>query len=98
VKGLLKSLKWGFRNSSLISNQYKSRRSSVGIATRYGLDDRGSGVRFPTGLEVFLISTAPRSALGSSQPPIQWAPMAPSPVVKRPGYEADHLYTSGAEI
>jgi hypothetical protein len=28
---------------------YKSRDSSVGIALGYGLDDRGSRVRFPTG-------------------------------------------------
>jgi hypothetical protein len=28
---------------------YKSRDSSVGIALGYGLDDRGSGVRFPSG-------------------------------------------------
>jgi hypothetical protein len=27
----------------------KSRDSSVGIALRYGLGDRGSGVRFPAG-------------------------------------------------
>jgi hypothetical protein len=30
-------------------NQLKSRDSSVGIALGYGLDDRGSGVRFPAG-------------------------------------------------
>jgi hypothetical protein len=30
-----------------ISYEYKSRNSSVGIALGYGLDDRGSGVRFP---------------------------------------------------
>jgi hypothetical protein len=29
----------------------KGRCSSVGIATGYGLDDRGSGVRFPVGAE-----------------------------------------------
>jgi hypothetical protein len=32
---------------------YKSRDSSVGIALGYGLDDRGSRVRFPTGAENF---------------------------------------------
>jgi hypothetical protein len=31
----------------------KSRDSSVGIALGYGLDDRGSGVRFPVGVENF---------------------------------------------
>jgi hypothetical protein len=32
----------------------KSRDSSVGIALGYGLDDRGSGVRFLAGVGVFL--------------------------------------------
>jgi hypothetical protein len=32
-----------------ISGSYKSRDSSVGIALGYGLDDRGSRVRFPVG-------------------------------------------------
>jgi hypothetical protein len=31
----------------------RSRNSSVGIATGYGLDDRGSRVRFPAGAENF---------------------------------------------
>jgi hypothetical protein len=32
---------------------YKSRDSSVGIALGYGLDDRGSRVRFPAGARNF---------------------------------------------
>jgi hypothetical protein len=36
----------------------KSRDSSVGIALGYGLDDRGSRVRFPAGLGIFLFTTA----------------------------------------
>jgi hypothetical protein len=42
----------------------KSRDSSVGIALGCGLDDRGSGVRFPTGVGIFLFTTASRTALG----------------------------------
>ena len=47
------------------------RDSSVGIATRYGLD--GPGNRIPVGGEIF--RTRPRQALGPTQPPIQWAPV-----------------------
>jgi hypothetical protein len=32
---------------------YRSRDSSVGIATGYGLDDRGVGVRVPVGSSIF---------------------------------------------
>jgi hypothetical protein len=32
-----------------LKQQYKSRDSSVGIALGYGVDDRGSRIRFPEG-------------------------------------------------
>jgi hypothetical protein len=38
----------------------------------YGLDDRCSRVRFPAGLGIFSFTTASRTALGPTQPPIQW--------------------------
>jgi hypothetical protein len=60
------------------------RDSVVGIATGYGLDDRGIGVRVPVGS---------RLALGSTQPPIQWVHG-----VKRPGREADNSPPTGAEV
>jgi hypothetical protein len=47
----------------------KSRDSSVGIALGYGLDDRSSRLRFLRGLGIFL-TTAYRTALGHTQPPI----------------------------
>jgi hypothetical protein len=43
------------------------RGSSICIATGYGLDDRGSEVRFPAGLGISLFSTMSRSALGPSR-------------------------------
>jgi hypothetical protein len=76
-----------------IQTHGKSRSSSVGIATVYGLDDdRVSGVRFPGGggLGIFLLSTVSRPALGPTQPPIQWVQGALSLGVKRPGRQADH--------
>jgi hypothetical protein len=37
-------------------------------------------------------------ALGPTEPPIQWVPVALSLGVKRPGREADHLPPSTAEV
>jgi hypothetical protein len=41
---------------------------------------------------------ASRTALGPTQPPIQWVPGVLSLGVKRPGREADHLPPSSAEV
>jgi hypothetical protein len=77
----------------------KSRDNSVGIALGYGLDDWGSRVRFPAlGLGIFLFTTASRTALGPTQPPIQWVPGALPLGVKRLGREADHSPPSNAEV
>jgi hypothetical protein len=50
------------------------------------------------GLGIFLFTTAYRTALGPTQPPIQWVPAAFSLGVKRPGREADHSASSSAEV
>jgi hypothetical protein len=62
----------------------------------YGLDDR----RFESrqGLGIFLFTTASRTALEPTQPPIQWVPGALSLGVKRPGCEAEHSPPSSAEV
>jgi hypothetical protein len=73
-----------------------SRDSVVGIATGYGLDDQGVGVRVPVGSRIF--STSSRPALGPSHPPVQWVRGALSPVVKQPGREADHSPPTSAEV
>jgi hypothetical protein len=72
-----------------------SRDSVVGVATGYGLDDRGVGVWVPVGSTIF--STSSRLALGPTQPPLQWVPGAFSPGVKRPGHEADHSAPTNVE-
>jgi hypothetical protein len=46
----------------------------------------------------FLFTTASRTALGPTQPPIQWVPGVPSLGLKRPGREADHSPPSSAEV
>jgi hypothetical protein len=70
----------------------RSRDSSVGVATGYGLDDRGVGVRVPVGSRIFHSATS-RPALGPTQPPIQWVP-----VVKRPGRIAGHSHPTSAKV
>jgi hypothetical protein len=47
---------------------------------------------------IFLFTTASRTALGPTRPPIQWVLGALSLVVKRPGREADHSLPSSAEV
>jgi hypothetical protein len=76
----------------------KSRGSSVGIALGYGLDDRDSRIRFPAGLGIFLFTTAFRTVLGPTQPPIQGVPGALSLGVKLPVRETDHSPPASAEV
>jgi hypothetical protein len=47
---------------------------------------------------VFHFTTASRTALGPTQPPVQWVPGALSLGVKQPGREADHSPPSSAEV
>jgi hypothetical protein len=49
-------------------------------------------------LGIFLFTIVSRTALGPTQPPIQWIPGALSLGVKRPGREADHSSPSSAEV
>jgi hypothetical protein len=79
---------------------HKSRDSSVGTALGYGLDYRGSRVQLPAGTGNFIFTTASRTALGPTQPPIQWVrvPGALSLGVKRPRSEADQSPPSSAEV
>jgi hypothetical protein len=56
--------------------EVSDRDSSVGIATGYGLNDRGFGFRVPLGSRIFSSPRRPKRLCG---PPIQWVP-----AVKRP--------------
>jgi hypothetical protein len=60
------------------------------------LDDRELESRQEFG--IFLFTTASRTALGPTHPPIQWVPEALFLGVKRPGRETDHSPPSSAEI
>jgi hypothetical protein len=75
---------------------YRSRDSSVGIATDYGLDFRMSGVRFPAAAGNF--SLWDRVQAGSGAHPASYPMGAGGAVslgVKRPGREADRSPPSG---
>jgi hypothetical protein len=64
----------------------------------YGLDDQDSILGGGKGGISFLFATASRSALGPTQPPIQWVPGAISLGVKRPGCKTNHSPKSNAEV
>jgi hypothetical protein len=68
------------------------RNSSIGKATRYGLDD--SGIESRLGQD---FPHPSRPVLGPTQPPIQWVPGL-SRGVKRPGRGVDHPSPSSAEV
>jgi hypothetical protein len=68
----------------------------AGIVQGYGLDDPVFESR--QGLGIYLFTTASRTALGPTQPPIQWVPGAFSLDIKRPGREADHSPPSSAKV
>jgi hypothetical protein len=76
----------------------ESRDNSVGIATGYGLDDRGTGVRVAVDARIFSSPRRPDRFWG---PPIilsngYWG-LFPRRV-KRPGREADHSPATSAEV
>jgi len=50
------------------------------------------------GLGIFLFTTASRTALGPTQPPIHWATRTLSLRVKRPGREAHHSPPANAKV
>ena len=80
---------WNFtvlRNYWVHIRSTGGRDSSVGIATRYGLDGPGIESRWGGGRD---FPHLPRAALGPTQPPVQWAPGL-STGVKRPGRGVDH--------
>jgi hypothetical protein len=78
---------------------FNSRASVVTIATGYGLDDRGVGVRVPVGgSRTFSSSRHPDWMWGSTQPPIQWVRGAFSLWVKQLGSEADQSSAASVEV
>jgi hypothetical protein len=84
------------RSVNEFKNGYIPRRSldsAVGIATGYGLDDRGVGIRIPVGQEFSFLHVV---QTGSGVYPASYTMDAGgfSPGVKRQWPEADHSRTS----
>jgi hypothetical protein len=78
--------------------EYSRHNSSVGIALGYGLDNRGSRVRFPAGAGNFSLHHRIQNGSGAYPASYQWVPGALSLGIKRPGREADHSPPSSAEV
>jgi hypothetical protein len=72
--------------------------SSVGLALGYGLDDRGSRVRFPTGTGNFSLHHRVQNGSGSHPASYPMGTRGLSLGVKRPEREADHSPTSITEV
>jgi hypothetical protein len=75
-----------------------SRGSAVGIATGYGLDDRGVGVRVPVGSRIFSSPSRPDGLWGPPNLLSNWYRGSLSPRVKRPRREADYSPPASAEV
>jgi hypothetical protein len=75
----------------------ESRDSVVGIATDYGLDDRGVGVRVPIGSRIFSLHVV-QTGSGAHPASYPMGTRGSSPGVKRPGREADHSPPASAEV
>jgi hypothetical protein len=78
--------------------QFILRRSSVGIALGYGLDDRGSRVRFPAGAGNFSIHHHVQTGSGVHPASCPVGTRGPFPGIKRSGREADHLPQSTVKV
>jgi hypothetical protein len=76
----------------------KNRDSSVGIALGYGLDDRGSRVRFPAGAGNFSLHHRVHNGCGPHPASYPMGTRDLSLGVKCPEREADHSPPSNAEV
>jgi hypothetical protein len=75
-----------------------SRDSVVGIATSYGLDDRGVGVRVPVGSRIFSFPNRPDRLWGPHNLLFNGYRGLFRRGVKRPGREADDSPPASAEV
>jgi hypothetical protein len=81
-----------------ISLTFESRDSSVSIALGFGLEDRGSSVRFPAGDGNFSLHHRDQNGSGAHPTSYPLGTRALSLGVKRSGREADHSSPSSAEV
>jgi hypothetical protein len=80
---------------------FRTRRNRdivVGIASGYGLDDRGVGVRVPVGSRFFSSPLRPDRLWGPPHLLSNGTGRLFPPGLKRPGCEADHSPLASAEV
>jgi hypothetical protein len=75
-----------------------SRDSSVSIALGYGLDERGSRVRFPAWAGNFSLHHRVQNGSGAHPTSYSVGTRGSFPEVKRPKREADHSPPSSTEV
>jgi hypothetical protein len=85
------------RSKTVCGPTTESRDSAVGIATGYGMDDQGVGVRVPL-RSSFPFSMSSKLAVGPIQPPIQSEQRYISSGLKRPVRDAGHSPATSAEV
>jgi hypothetical protein len=76
----------------------RSRDSSVGIALDYGLDYRGSRVRFLAGARNFSLHHRVQNGSGAHAASYPMGTRGSFPGIKRPGHEADNSPPSSAKV
>jgi hypothetical protein len=75
---------WGYEFITYIIISCRQPGSSISIVAGYGLDDRAIVVRIPAEVKgSFPLPSVSRSALGPTQPPVQWVPGVLSQGLKR---------------
>jgi hypothetical protein len=80
-------------------SQFRSRGSSVSIASGYGLDDREIEVRSPAGTRVLSCNLCVQTGFGAHPASCTMATGGPFHGGKaRPGRDADHSPPSSAEV
>jgi hypothetical protein len=95
VAGTFLKSEWSF---TFHPSRSKSRDSSVGIALGYGLDDRGSRVRFPEGAGNFFLHYRVQNGSGAHLASYPMGTRGSFPGGKAAGVEADHSPPSSAEV
>jgi hypothetical protein len=85
------------RDYILALTDLMGRDSSVGIATGYGLDDRGVGVGVSVGSRIFTSPFRPDRLWGPSSL-LSKGYRVPFPEVKRPEREIDHSPPTSGEV
>jgi hypothetical protein len=83
---------------ALIWLLWRSRDSIDRIATSYGLDDRGVGVRVPVESRIFFSPNNPSRLWGPPNLLSNGYRGLSPPEVKRPGREFDHSPPASAEV